>query len=376
LDEAYLALVEYFGPLPPDREGTTFQLTGYIMADQELFRRAGLLPEDLPYFGHGRHRGAEFWMNDQPTDYYRRHLMIHEATHCYMLILPGSWAPVWYLEGMAELFATHGNDADGKTHFRVMPPRKNAFAGLGRIEIIQNAVRTGKLLAPNEIARLRPDEFTANDAYAWSWALCHFLDAHPRYRQRFRQLVSHLTRRQFRRNFRKSFNAELASLWTEWPLFAAGLEHGYDLERAVIDFRPGEPIVAAAEPTTLDITTDRGWQSSGILVEQGQPYQITATGRFTLAEKPTPWISEPQGVSIFYSGGHPIGLLLAAVRSGDPAGGGSQESMLQVIPVGRKRQLTAHATGTLYFRVNDFWSDLANNTGTVQVAVRKLAASP
>ncbi|MCA9023508.1 MAG: hypothetical protein KDA74_25340, partial [Planctomycetaceae bacterium] len=40
VDQAYLALVDYFGPLPPDREGTEFQVTGYIMQNRELFKEA------------------------------------------------------------------------------------------------------------------------------------------------------------------------------------------------------------------------------------------------------------------------------------------------------------------------------------------------
>ena len=48
---------------------------------------AGLLPDNLPSFLNGRHRGQEFWLNDQDQDYYRRHLVIHEATHCYMTII-------------------------------------------------------------------------------------------------------------------------------------------------------------------------------------------------------------------------------------------------------------------------------------------------
>ncbi len=84
VDQLYAALENYFGPLPPDREGSTFQMTGYIMADKRVFRETGLLPENLPGFYHGRNRGAEFWINDQEYDYFRRHLMLHEATHCYM----------------------------------------------------------------------------------------------------------------------------------------------------------------------------------------------------------------------------------------------------------------------------------------------------
>src|SRR5579862_9355678 len=65
VDAAFDALCDYFGSLPPNPEKTEFQVTGYLMADKELFRRTGLLPEDLPRFLNGRHRNLEFWVNEQ-----------------------------------------------------------------------------------------------------------------------------------------------------------------------------------------------------------------------------------------------------------------------------------------------------------------------
>jgi len=143
MDRAFEAWEEYFGPLPPNREGTDFQMTGYIMRDKELFRRAGLLRADVPTFLHGTLIGAEFWMVDQEYEYYRRHLMIHEGTHCFMLAIPGikGKAPIWYLEGMAELFGTHWIDPQGKVHFRVMPHERKQFIGHGRIRMIQLDVK-------------------------------------------------------------------------------------------------------------------------------------------------------------------------------------------------------------------------------------------
>lgn len=116
VDPLYPAWTEYFGPLPPARDGSEFQVTGYIMTEREKFRRLGLIPGDLRPFINGRHRRYEFWMLDQKTDYYRRHLILHEATHCFMTILEheSNVPEVWYLEGMAELFGTHHFDASGK----------------------------------------------------------------------------------------------------------------------------------------------------------------------------------------------------------------------------------------------------------------------
>lgn len=367
MDQAYRAWEEYFGPLPPARDGSDFQMTGYIMADRELFRRVGLLPEDLPDFLHGRHRGAEFWMNDQEHDYYRRHLMLHEGTHCFMTIVPGVLPPVWYLEGMAELFGTHWIAPEGAVRFRVMPHDKDEFVGLGRITMIQTDVKKTGYKSASEVTNLKPNDFLENEAYAWSWALCYFLDAHPRYGERFRQLGRHATDGSFGMVLEELFGSDVAEIETEWALFATGLEHGYDLARAAIDFRRGKPLTEAAR---VSIAADRGWQSSGVHVEASHTYQISASGQFTLAQEPIPWVSEPQGVSFRYFGGRPLGRLMAAIRAEPSAGEGMPETMLHPLVIGNGGPLTAPVAGTLYFRLNDDWSELSDNTGAVEVEIR------
>ena len=108
VDRAFDSWVKYFGPPYPSRSGAEFQMTGYIIRDRLLFKKLGLLPEKFDAFIHGKHDGYRFWIMDQETDYYRRHLVIHEATHCFMTISRNQ-QPVWYLEGMAEFFWSSSN---------------------------------------------------------------------------------------------------------------------------------------------------------------------------------------------------------------------------------------------------------------------------
>ena len=54
--------------------------------------------------------GREFWLFDQPTDYYVRHLLLHEGTHVFMVSFLGGCGPGWYMEGTAELLGTHRLD--------------------------------------------------------------------------------------------------------------------------------------------------------------------------------------------------------------------------------------------------------------------------
>jgi hypothetical protein len=410
VDQLYAAFEEYFGPLPPNREGSDFQMTGYLMKSQAPFREAGLLPEDLPDFPHGRHRGQEFWLNDQTTPYYRRHLLFHEATHSSMTTIPSRPRELlWYMEGMAELFATHTTDAAGKAYFRVMPVDRQAFPGLGRIRLIEDAVKSAGLRELESVIDLRPDDFSRNDAYAWTWALCAFLDTHPRYRERFRQSGAAVTGTSAF-DINRLFETDLSAIREEWLLFAAHLCHGYDTELSAIDFRAGRPLAGEADVRRISIEARRGWQSSGVLVAAGQTYEVSASGRFVIARRgpgehepalapvkaprasagasssneaipgsreapaaidPIEWVSEPQGVSIRYHAGRPMGMLVGTIQAERQAGRWST-TMLDEFEIGRGRKFSPKVSGTLYLRINDFWNELSDNSGQVEVEIREV----
>ena len=375
IDAVYDAWVSYFGPLPPNPERSEYQITGYVMADRAVFREAGLLPENLSGFQHGRHRDSEFWMDDQEFDYYRTHLLIHEATHCFMTVLRSmrDVPPAWYMEGMAEHFGAHVLPAEpgGTIRFRVIPHNKTDFAGFGRITLVRRDIAAGRFHTLDQVLRLKAPEYFRDEAYAWSWALCYFLDTHPRCRDRFRQLGDCLTFNAFEEMFDDLFRADLPELRTEWALFAHNLQESYDVERTAIEFASGSPLTGPRDARTAEIAADRGWQSGGVLAEAGADYRIMASGQFTLAQEPRPWLSEPQGISFRYFGGRPLGELHAAIRASEPAPNGA-ERMLQVMPIGREATIRAPVTGTIYFRLSDSWSELADNTGSVQVTIERV----
>ncbi|MBS0205961.1 MAG: hypothetical protein JSS49_23975 [Planctomycetes bacterium] len=374
IDQAYQALVDYFGPLAPDRARSEFQMTGYLIKDDVLFREVGLIPEDLPPFEHGRHRRNEFWMREQKYDYYRRHLLIHEVTHCFMTVMPDVDAPVWYMEGMAECFGTHRTAPDGTIQFRVMPTSPEEFAGSGRITAIRNDYAAGRARSIPDILDLQPIEFLKTEHYAWSWGLCTFLDHTPHFQERFRKLGGYLQRNAFPTQFIRDFGLDSRDLATEWTLFVQNLQYGYDIQRSAIEFVPGKKLDSSRPRHEARIQADRGWQSSGVLMEFGREYRVAATGQFELAAVPKPWISEPQGISFQYFEGAPLGLLVGAMRAEEGETGGAADSMLKVYPMGRGGTFTAPSSGTLYLRVNDAWNSLADNKGQVTVEIN--AAEP
>jgi hypothetical protein len=377
VDAAYDALTEYFGPLPPTPEKTEFQVTGYLMADKELFRRTGLLPEDLPPFLNGRHRELEFWINEQETDYYRRHLAIHEFTHCFMFSFPRVRIPAWYQEGMAELFGTHEIDSQGHYRFRVMPDRPERFEGLGRIPMVRGEITQKRWKSLTDIGQLKGEDFLDNAAYGWAWAVCKLLDTHPRFARPFHDVGRQMTFGGFEPAMQRLWVLDEDGLQTEWALFSHHLQYGYDIVRASIDFQVGRSLTLEEPQHALDVSAGRGWQPSGVVVGKGQRYEITATGEVTLGTDPKPWVSQPQGLSIVYSDGRPIGMLLATVHAEPvPEGAAADKSMLKEIVIGPKATFVADTTGTLYLRINDRWGSLADNTGHYRVEIRALPKGP
>jgi hypothetical protein len=278
---------------------------------------------------------------------------------------------------MAELFATHRIDNEGRAQFRVMPHAREQFANLGRIRLVEDEVRKSGPRTMQSIIDLAPDEFLSNPPYAWAWALCQFLDGHPRYREPFRRFGHVVTTGIPDEKADELFSDAFPDLAEEWLLFAANLCHGYDQERAAIDFRSGKRL-AGGNLARMTIVADRGWQSSGIAVEKGDELTISATGRFVIAKSAAhddrkaevAWESEPQGVSIRYHAGEPLGKLVAVIRSAESPKD-AHSTMLDVIPIGRARKLMADVTGTLYFRVNDAWNELADNSGKIAIEVRR-----
>ena len=369
VDQLCVALEDYFGPLPPARDGSDFQMTGYVCRTVNVMEEGGLLPGDLPLFNHGRHRGREFWMFVQNDFDYTRHLVLHEATHCFMTLLSGPVGPPWYIEGMAELFGTHRVASDGTATFRVTPETPDEMRGFGRLELIFDEVSAGRGKTLEQVFDQRPDDFLPATGYAWAWAACSFFDGQPRYRERFRKLGSLSARSRIGSAFAEEFGPDAAEINDGWAVSTHGLGYGYDRGRAAIAFRPGRPLTDG-ETATISVAADRGWQSAAVRVESGRTYTLTATGEVTLSQTGQPWVSTPAGIGFDYADGRPMGALLLAVRrepgapAPDPASG-----LLSPEPLSGAITWTAPATGTLYFRINDAWNRLSDNTGAYAVTI-------
>ena len=236
-DQAFPQWCAYFGV----ETGThaSWRMTGYLIKEKLRFEAAGLIPADLPEFLNGYCRRYEFWLNDQTSDYYRRHLLLHEGTHGFMFTVLKGGGPPWYAEGMAELLATHRWQR-GRLQLNRFPASAADVSKLGRIELVQKdfAANRGRkfaeVLAYDSLPHLKVEP------YAWSWAAAAFLDNHPRYRDRFRELWRLAGDRDFNERLAEKFAADGRQLVEEFQVFAADLDYGYDFSRTMIDFTPGK----------------------------------------------------------------------------------------------------------------------------------------
>lgn len=364
-DQAFPQWCAYFGKDPAGL--SEWRITGVLMKDGTRFALQGLLPDELPLFDHGFCTGDKLWLYEQPSVYYRRHLLLHEGTHAFMLTVLGSCGPSWYMEGLAELLGTH-RWQEGRLTLNYMPVSRHDALRWGRIKLVEDdfAARRAKRLST--IVERDWIGTSETDMYAWCWAAARFLDHHPRYQSRFRQLSALVGAADFSARFRQLFADDWAQLAEEWQVFVANLDYGYDVPRMALDFAPGRPMADTTARAT--VAADQGWQNSGIRLEAGTTYRLQASGRYQVADKPQVWWCEPGGVSIRYYRGRPLGILLAAVRPDQPLTAGPSPLIYPTV-VGLGTTLTPRHSGTLYLRINDSAGELADNAGELTVEVLK-----
>ena len=375
VDAAVPLLVERFGLT---RRFETWHVQAMLIKDREKFRAAGLMPEKGDEFPNGLSIGYEIWVMEQSSDYYRRHLLLHELVHSFMATQLGGCGPGWYMEGMAELLGTHEWDpTTGSLKLGIMPASREATPMWGRIKLIRDAVAEQRMLPVASVMKIDNKELLGVESYSWVWALAKWLDTHPRYSARFRDLQTYTLESDFDARFRRVYASDWSDLQTEWQLFIATLDYGDDIEREAIDFpQNAQQVQPLATPARLEVSATRGWQCTQLLLEAGRTYELKAGGRFVIGAEPdgTPWTCEPGGITLDYHNGQPLGQLLAAIDS-RPVGNNRvppTTAFLTPTPVGLGTKITPEQSGVLYLRLNDSPGGLDDNRGDCSVGVRRL----
>jgi hypothetical protein len=307
------------------------------------------------------------WVYEQASDYYRAHLFLHEGTHAFVNTICGPGAPPWYMEGMAELFGTH-RWQNGRLTLGSFPASPEEVPMWGRIKIVRDGLAARRAKSLRGVFEYGPQAHREVEPYGWCWAAAVFLDRHPRYQERFRQLTRWTQDPDLSDRFVRLIGSDWDELAEEWQVFVADLEYGYDFHRMVIDFAPGRQLPGGG--AKVAVAADRGWQNSGLRLESGVTYRLRASGRYQVGSQPQIWWCEPNGVSIRYYHGQPLGVLLAAVRP-ERREPNAPSALIRPSVIGLGADLTPKQSGTLFLRINHSAGELRNNGGTARVEVRE-----
>ncbi len=374
-DEAFTAWCGHYGMNPA--EHADWRCFGCLVVDRERFRTAGLLPDTVPPFENGFCDRNRFWLVDQSSPAYRRHLLLHEGVHAFTLTLRELATPVWYNEGIAEYLATHRLAREGdavRFAWTPIPAQPDDVEQLGRIEKLRELRSERGLPALDAVLALPVGRHGAIADYAASWATVALLANHPAYARGFAALE--------RGPLGPDFNARLAALpgWDpdraarDYAAFIDDIDYGWDFSRMAIDWSPGLPLTRRV---TLTVDASQGWQNSGVAAAAGRRYAFTATGRVGLGSVTdatsgtvTPLESEADGISLEWYRGQPTGRLLIGQWVERSAEG--EPPRFVVLATGAQGELTAVADGPLHLRLNGPPGRLAERDGTLSVTVSPL----
>ncbi len=277
----------------------TWRVTGFLIGSKERFRAIGLPPADLPPFRNGYQRGDQLWVYEQPSDYYRRHLLLHEGLHGFMQHVFHGGGPPWFMEGLAELLATHQWDG-AVLKVGVLPPDREAAPQWGRIKIVRDGYASGQARTLPYIMKYSNQAHLQIEPYGWCWAASYFLSNATQSREAFHQLTlaTQMNKEAFNKQLMRSLEPKWNELSLQWQLFITDLDYGYDLERELVRHAPAEDL--PEQGAAVRISATHGWQSAGIRVKAGKPYTLSARGRYQIGDRPRVWWCEPNGVTIDY----------------------------------------------------------------------------
>ncbi len=127
-------------------------------------------------------------------------------------------------------------------------------------------------------------------------------------------------------------------------------------------------VLKTGELRSIELKSDIGYQSTGVVVEQGQTIQIEALGTIMLrrGKAGLDWTAEPQGITIQYHKNAPLGCVLAVLAPLETA-----LATKRWLPtkIGRQREMTASVRSLLLLKVNEPSHELNDNVGVFQVEV-------
>lgn len=366
-DAAVPQWAEFWGL--PQNALRNWRVDACLMTEVDRFRASGDLPRDITVpFGYAM--GNDIWVRRQSSDYYTRHLLLHEGVHALAIDQFGGTGPSWYAEGLAELLSVH-QEKGSRVLINCVPRTREEVPFWGRFKLMAGRRGSGGVPTIDQVLSYPLDLQSDVESYGWSWAAAMLLSEHSEYRPAFLDAAKRGEDRTVA--FTKSLRDKLRSQWpivqARWRLLTETLDYGFDWNRERTELSMKDPLWdgAAIEST---INANQGWQSLGVRFAPGTRLALRATGRCTLADQPKPWISEPPGITIEYAGNRPMGqLLFAELPNATTEMKQLQPLAIQTLEGNLEIEIKKHCW--LVFRVNDHLGRRGDNRGGYTVIVNR-----
>lgn len=359
----------------PSGELDDWTVQAFVMQDDRVFKRLDLIDPRVPDFPFAYALADQVWIRVQESDYYTRHLLLHEGVHSMAFRLFEDTGPTWYREGIAEMLATRSSD-DGSVGINQIPTSRQQTPYWGRFKRMNQIRADGKVPRIETVlsyeASLRGDV----DVYGWSWALVSMLHAYPDYRPVLLEAAQHGrdTDRQFNRWLLERLSGDWPIIQARWLNLVADFDYGFDWERERIDLSKKDPMWNGS-PINMQVAADRGWQSIGVRLSRGMVLKISASGEVILDDDPKPWISTPRGVTVEYHQGQPLGRLIARIVPNVAPTTGTLPTP-ETIAIAEQATIKIEFPCWLLLRVNDDVGSLSNNQSAYQIQIRSSTDKP
>lgn len=343
-----------------------------LIGDRPGLTKLGLL-DGIPAFEEGYQYGKQIYLREQPTIYFRRHLFLHELNHWIIWELYGGGGSPWFMEGMAEMQATHFL-IGGRLTLGVIPSSKEQVSGWGRLRTIHETLARGDAPSLTQIFAYGNEREDHVVRYSWKWAAIVFFTNHPKYGPILRDLY----RRKLDYSYALSrqFKDQLANDWEnvqlDWNAFVSDLDFGYDIARSSLNrsLRPAAKTLKPGEAIRVELAADRGWQATGVLLTPDNSVRIKCSGSYQVKKATSGetknWIVEPNGVTYQYFRGNPLGSILASVVARSEP---EQTKRWVTQRVGSETLIVPAKNCELFLKVNEPPNGLSDNTGTISVEI-------
>ncbi len=225
-----------------------WKVTAYLMRERVRFENAGLFDRSVREFQEGHQEGDFLFCKDQPSDYYRRHLLLHEGVHWFMEKALGGWGPGWWMEGIAEWQATHR--WDGKTlQCGVIPRSKEELPYWGRLKWVQEDLQSEQAPSLPILFQRAKDLHRFDSTYAWSWMATIFFANHPRYQEQFTKRLRQPTDNSdsLTRDVLDWIKDDMSLVQAEFNVFASEMDYGVNPQRVILDLKQNQLDTAIVE---------------------------------------------------------------------------------------------------------------------------------